>query len=161
MASFWGAIWPPRWLKPLLEFLLGWSRAVQEHFFRSWSHQRALQEASQTVPRGLREAKMLQEPSREPFGTHFASILDPNWAQKQPLEALQTAVRRPAEEPPAVLQNSGSARMHWAGHWRSDSTVATSNALSGCHRLSPFNIWGRRHEASASKFRSELIWPKI
>ena len=34
LASLSGAFWPPRWLKPLLEFLLERPRAVQDFFFR-------------------------------------------------------------------------------------------------------------------------------
>ena len=33
-ASLSGAFWPPRWLKPVLEFLLERPRAVQDFFFR-------------------------------------------------------------------------------------------------------------------------------
>ena len=34
LASLSGAFWPPRWLKPVLEFLLERPRAVQDYFFR-------------------------------------------------------------------------------------------------------------------------------
>ena len=34
LASVSGAFWPPRWLKPVLEFLLERPRAVQDFFFR-------------------------------------------------------------------------------------------------------------------------------
>ena len=35
LASLSGAFWPPRWLKPVLEFLLERPRAVQDYFFGS------------------------------------------------------------------------------------------------------------------------------
>ena len=33
LGSLEGAVWPPRWLKPVLKFVLGRPRAVQEYFF--------------------------------------------------------------------------------------------------------------------------------
>ena len=45
LASFWGAFWPSGWLKPLLKFLLGRPRAVEEDLFSA-------REASKSAPRG-------------------------------------------------------------------------------------------------------------
>ena len=44
---------------------------IKRTFFRSQSRPRALQEASKTAPRGVHEAKTLQEGSKRPLGTDF------------------------------------------------------------------------------------------
>ena len=51
LASLLGAFCPPRWLKPLLEFLLERPRADQGNFFRARAAPRALQEPKQRVPK--------------------------------------------------------------------------------------------------------------
>ena len=47
-------------------------------FFKPRRPPRGVQEASQSVPRGLQEAKALQEASREPFRSRLDSILHPS-----------------------------------------------------------------------------------
>ena len=88
LASISGAFWPPRWLKPVSESVLERPRADQEDFFWSKSRPRAYQEASKTAPRGLQQAKKLQEASGLPVVTHFASMLDPIGTQKPSLQRL-------------------------------------------------------------------------
>ena len=84
--SLLGAFWPPRWLKPVLEFLLERPRAVQDYFF--W-----LQERPKRLPRashkrleaspwptkpfsGLQEASKSPRGRQAPFGSHVGTILE-------------------------------------------------------------------------------------
>ena len=74
LASLLGAFWPPRWLKPVLEFLLERPRAIQEYFFRA-------RERPKSRPRAKR-------PPRGPqgqFGSHVGTILE---RFGNPLEAM-------------------------------------------------------------------------
>ena len=48
----------------------------------------------------------VSEPISEPFWSHFGC------------KTLRTAARSSMGKPLAALQNSGSASMRWAGHWR-------------------------------------------
>ena len=94
LASLSGAFWPPRWLKPLSEFLLERPRAVQEFFFCPKSDPRGFQErpkAPESPPLAdqalFRAPRDLQEPSKRlprglqgQFGSHFGTILDPFWS---------------------------------------------------------------------------------
>ena len=73
-----GAFWPSRWLKPLLKFLWGRPRAVQEHCFSrlepSKSSPRGIQEHSQRHTRALEEASESSRGSKMPprgFGDRF------------------------------------------------------------------------------------------
>ena len=63
LGSFLGAFWPPRRLKPVLEFFLERPRAEREHFFSA-------PEASKSLPSGFQEASRLprqfQELSQRP-----------------------------------------------------------------------------------------------
>ena len=97
LASLLGAFWPPRWLKPVLEFLLERPRAVQDTFFWLKNVLEIFQEppradqdtffsapeASKRPPRGLQEAKgrlnrFLDSPSglQQRSGSHFGPILE-------------------------------------------------------------------------------------
>ena len=102
LASLLGAFWPPRWLKPVLEFLLERPRAVQEYFFRPQerpkSRPRASRKPLDAPPWPTEPSPGLQEaPERPPgpiwhpcwlhFGAiwqpcwhHFATILEPCWS---------------------------------------------------------------------------------
>ena len=73
MVSFWGAFWPPRWLKPVLVF--SWSGQEPFHtlFFRPRRPPRAVQEASKSTSRGLQELRRLQAASKRPLGSDFTS----------------------------------------------------------------------------------------
>ena len=79
LASILGAFRPPRWLKTLLESVLDWPRAVQEHFFSA-------PEASKSVPRAF------QERSTSPWKPHLSrpSLFQ---SSKSPPRGLQDASR--------------------------------------------------------------------
>ena len=72
LASLLGAFWPPRWLKPVLEFLLDRPRAVQEHFFPapepSRNAPRAIRKPLETPPEPAKPFQRLQEASKRPPG---------------------------------------------------------------------------------------------
>ena len=62
MAPFWGTLWPSRWLKPLLEFLVEWPGAVQEELFS-------------TIEPAKRPASRRPRRSKRPPGSHSGGIL--------------------------------------------------------------------------------------
>ena len=112
-----------------LESLLERSWRLQDPKHRSW--ERLLAELGpkreektvakmgpQNGPICLREPKRFQEVSGELFGIHSGAMLDPFGHQKQHPKGLQTPVCMSAAWHQAALQNSGSASMRWAGHWR-------------------------------------------
>ena len=75
-----GASWLPRWLKPLLDILLGRPRAVPNLFVEapeaSKSAPRAPQEASKIAPRVLHEAETLQGSAlTSPACLYYTAIL--------------------------------------------------------------------------------------
>ena len=91
LGSVLGAFWPPRWLKPVLEFLLERPRAHQEYFFSA-------SEASNSVPRGARRVKKGSKkgpileaflaPKRLPRGSPEASKSSP----RAPQRALKSCI---------------------------------------------------------------------
>ena len=87
LASLLGACWPPRWLKPLLEFLLERPRAVQDFFFQPQERPKRLPRAPhkplEVPPWPTKPFLELQEPSKSPprglqgqFGSHLGAILE-------------------------------------------------------------------------------------
>ena len=89
LASLSGAFWPPRWLKPLLEFLLERPRAVQDFFFQPQQRPKerpispwkpplgrpSLFKSSKRSPRGLQKASRANLAAMlVPFWSHIGAI---------------------------------------------------------------------------------------